>query len=210
MAEQIQDAAAAAGLEVAPAAGTLAADVQRQGPVPAVAPLVAAALCGLLQDLEGGRFQYFRPVGRWGYLAHQISRSQSGQGFRTILRHASPPWAEISCMQFPGVVAGAGQNWDSQKRAREIERRLARLRWVEQEQEREDSGLKGMWNRVRGRGRPSGKELYERMVKNADTMIMGMQEPDRDDDVLADVLRFTGVGPEDPGYRELVRRPATN
>ena len=47
------------------------------------------------------------------------------------------------------------------------------------------------------------------MVKNADTMIMGMQEPDRDDDVLADVLRFTGVGPEDPGYRELVRRPAT-
>ena len=103
-----------------------------------------------------------------------------------------------------------GQNWDSQKRAREIERRLARLRWVEQEQEREDSGLKGIWNRVRGRGRPSGKELYERMVKNADTMIMGMQEPDRDDDVLADVLRFTGVGPEDPGYRELVRRPAAN
>ena len=102
-----------------------------------------------------------------------------------------------------------GQNWDSQKRAREIERRLARLRWVEQEQEREDSGLKGMWNRVRGRGRPSGKELYERMVKNADTMIMGMQEPDRDDDVLANVLRFTGVGPEDPGYGELVRRSAT-
>ena len=102
-----------------------------------------------------------------------------------------------------------GQNWDSQKRAREIERRLARLRWVEQEQEREDSGLKGMWNRVRGRGRPSGKELYERMVKNADTMIMGMQEPDRDSHVLAEVLRFTGVGPEDPGYGELVHRPAT-
>ena len=100
-----------------------------------------------------------------------------------------------------------GQNWDSQKRAREIERRLARLRWVEQEQEREDSGLKGVWNRVRGRGRPSGKELYERMVKNADTMIMGMQEPDRDDDVLAEALRFTGVGPEDPGYPHLVRRP---
>ena len=76
MAEQIQDAAAAAGLEVALAAGPLAADVHRQRPVPAVAPLVAAALCGLPQDLEGHRFQYFRPVGRWGYLAHQISRSQ--------------------------------------------------------------------------------------------------------------------------------------
>ena len=47
------------------------------------------------------------------------------------------------------------------------------------------------------------------MVKNADTMIMGMQEPDRDSHVLAEVLRFTGVGPEDPGYGELVHRPAT-
>ena len=113
--------------------------------------------------------------------------------------------ALITC--FRESLPEPGRNWDSQKRAREIERRLARLRWVEQEQEREDSGLKGMWNRVRGRGRPSGKELYERMVKNADTMIMGMQEPDRDDDVLAEALRFTGVGPEDPGYPHLVRRP---
>ncbi len=40
-------------------------------------------------------------------------------------------------------------------------------------------------------------------------MIMGMQEPDRDSHVLAEVLRFTGVGPEDPGYGELVRRSAT-
>ena len=48
------------------------------------------------------------------------------------------------------------------------------------------------------------------MVKNADTMIMGMQEPDRDDRTFwPNVLRFTGVGPEDPGYGELVHRPAT-
>ena len=32
--------------------------------------------------------------------------------------------------------------------------------------------------------------------------------PDRDDDVIAEALRFTGVGPEDPGFRELLRRPA--
>ena len=100
-----------------------------------------------------------------------------------------------------------GRNWDSQKRAREIERRLARLRWVEQEQEREDSGLKGVWNRVRGRGRPTAQQLYNRMIENADAMILGMQEPDRDTDVLAEALRFTGVGPEDPGYPHLVRRP---
>ena len=101
-----------------------------------------------------------------------------------------------------------GQNWDSQKRAREIERRLARLRWVEQQQNDEDSGLKGVWNRVRGRRKPSGKDLYRKMIENADAMVLGMEEPDRDDDVIAEVLRFTGAGPEDPGFRNVARRPA--
>ena len=101
-----------------------------------------------------------------------------------------------------------GQNRDAQKRAREIERRLARLRWVEQQQNDEDSGLKGVWKRVRGRKKPSGKDLYRRMIENADAMVLGMGEPDRDDDVIAEALRFTGVGPEDPSLRELLRRPA--
>ena len=101
-----------------------------------------------------------------------------------------------------------GQNWDSQKRAREIERRLARLRWVEQQQNDEDSGLKGVWNRVRGRRKPSGKDLYRKMIENADAMVLGMEEPDRDDDVMAEALLFTGAGPEDPGFRNVARRPA--
>ena len=101
-----------------------------------------------------------------------------------------------------------GQNWDSQKRAREIERRLARLRWVEQQQNDEDSGLKGVWNRVRGRRKPSGKDLYRKMIENADAMVLGMEELERDDDVMAEALRFTGAGPEDPGFRNVARRPA--
>ena len=113
--------------------------------------------------------------------------------------------ALITC--FRESLPEPGRNWDSQKRAREIERRLARLRWVQQEQHREDSGLKGIWNRVRGKGIPSARDLYRRMIENADAMILGMQEPDRDTDVLAEALRFTGVGPEDPGYPHLVRRP---
>ena len=96
-----------------------------------------------------------------------------------------------------------GQNWDAQKRAREIERRLARLRWVEQQQNDEDSGLKGVWNRVRGRRKPSGKDLYRKMIENADAMVLGMEEPDRDDDVMAEALLFTGAGPEDPGFRNV-------
>ena len=63
--------------------------------------------------------------------------------------------ALITCFQ--ESLPEPGQNWDSQKRAREIERRLARLRWVEQQQNDEYSGLKGAWNRVRGRRRPSGQ-----------------------------------------------------
>ena len=108
--------------------------------------------------------------------------------------------ALITC--FRESLPEPGQNWDAQKRAREIERRLARLRWVEQQQNDEDSGLKGVWNRVRGRRRPTAKQLYDRMIENADAMILGMQ------DGIAEALRFTGVGPEDPGFRELLRRPA--
>ena len=47
--------------------------------------------------------------------------------------------ALITC--FRESLPEPDQNWDSQKRAREIERRLARLRWVEQQQNDEDSGL---------------------------------------------------------------------
>ena len=46
------------------------------------------------------------------------------------------------------------------------------------------------------------------MIENADAVILGMDELDRDDDVLAEVLRFTGAGPEAPGLVELLRRPA--
>ena len=114
--------------------------------------------------------------------------------------------ALITC--FRESLPEPGQNWDSQKRAREIERRLARLRWVEQQQNDEDSGLKGVWNRVRGRRRPTAKDLYRKMIENADAMVLGMEEPDRDDDVMAEALRFTGAGPEDPGFRNVARRPA--
>ena len=116
---------------------------------------------------------------------------------------------ELALITFYGEsLPEPGQNWDAQKRSREIERRLARLRWVEQEQNREDSGIKGVWNRVRGKRIPSGKDLYKGMIENADVMILGMQEPDLDTDVLAEVLRFTGVVPGDPGFGELLRRPA--
>ena len=76
MAQQFQRTASVAGLEVAPTPGPLAADVHHQGPVPAVAPLCAAVLLGLPQDLQGNGFQDLGPVGRCGCHAHQPGRLQ--------------------------------------------------------------------------------------------------------------------------------------
>ena len=76
MAQQLQRAAAMAGLEVAPGPGPLTADVHHQGPVTAVAPLIAAALRRLPQDLQGDGLQYLSPVGRHGCHAHPPAQPQ--------------------------------------------------------------------------------------------------------------------------------------
>ncbi len=87
---------------------------------------------------------------------------------------------------FRESVPEPGVEWDGERRAREIERRLARLRWVEREQEREFGGLKGVWNRLAGRGKVSGKDLYQRMLNEADGMSRGPQG-------LEEVMRSSGV-----------------
>ena len=94
--------------------------------------------------------------------------------------------------RFRESVPDPGQSWDSHRRMREIERRLARLRWVEGEQAKEFSGLKGVWNNVMGRRRVTGRELYERMIDQADAMLLAMQE-DRSQDIMTEVERFTGA-----------------
>ena len=76
---------------------------------------------------------------------------------------------------FHELAPEPGVAWDGERRAREIERRLSRLRWVEREQEREYGGLKGVWNRLVGRHKVSGKELYQRMLREADGMLEPMQ-----------------------------------
>ena len=40
----------------------------------------------------------------------------------------------------------------------------------------------------------TGKLLYDRMIENADGMLAAMQE-DRYDDIIHDVMRFTGGDP---------------
>ena len=71
-------------------------------------------------------------------------------------------------MYFGDTVPDLGVPWTLDQRYREVERRLARLRWLQEQQDRERTGLRGLANRVRGRKLPSGKELYQRMQDYAD------------------------------------------
>ena len=102
---------------------------------------------------------------------------------------------------FMESVPDPGEVWNPAKRAREIERRLRRIRWSEAEQRREFGGFRGAWNWLVGRKRVSGKELYQRMVAEADEMMGAIADLDRGERVLDEVMRFTGMEVQGPGSR---------
>ena len=85
-----------------------------------------------------------------------------------------------------------GENWDCRRKYREIDTRLKRLRWVNRELRKEYGGFKGAWNWLMGRGLPTGKELYSKMVDEADDMIMAMEEG-REVDILQEVMKYSGL-----------------
>ena len=98
---------------------------------------------------------------------------------------------------FRESVPEPGQSWDPHRRAREIERRLARLRWVEGEQQKERSGVRGMWNWLIGKPPLTGKMLYDKMIEHADGMLAAMNEERYSKDIMSDVMRFTGSVADD-------------
>ena len=91
---------------------------------------------------------------------------------------------------FNESIPDPGENWDSRRRYREIDIRLKRLGWVRRELRKEYGGLKSAWNWLRGL--PIGKELYERMVAEAEDMIMSMGE-EREVDILQEVMKYSGL-----------------
>ena len=50
----------------------------------------------------------------------------------------------------------------------------------------------GHRNWLLGRGLPTGKELYSKMVDEADDMIMAMEEG-REVDILQEVMKYSGM-----------------
>ena len=80
-----------------------------------------------------------------------------------------------------------------------MERRIARLRWVSDEEAKEFNGIKGIFNRILGRHKLSGKEMYEeKMVEEADWMVTAMRAGRQDADVISEVASFVGLGSGPP------------
>ena len=99
---------------------------------------------------------------------------------------------------FGESVPDPSENWDASRRWREMERRIARLRWVAEEEAREFSGIKGIFNRILGRRRLGGKEMYEKMVAEADWMVTAMRAGRDDADVISEVMNCVGLGSGPP------------
>ena len=93
---------------------------------------------------------------------------------------------------FNESIPDPGENWDGQRKYREIDALLKRLRWVNRELKKEYGGIKGAWNWLMGRGLPTGKEIYTKMVDEADDMIMAMGE-EREVYILQEVMRYSGM-----------------
>ena len=96
---------------------------------------------------------------------------------------------------FKESVPEPGQSWDPHRRAREIERRLARLRWVEGEQQKERRWVRGLWNWLIGKPPLTGKMLYERMIQHADGMLAAMSNERFQENIVDQAMQFVGSGP---------------
>ena len=94
---------------------------------------------------------------------------------------------------FHESVPDPGAAWDNERRAREIEKRLRRLRWVDGEQAKEYGGWKGVWNRLQGKAPVTGKELYMKMLDEADDLMSIVDVAPGAPGAMEQVLRYSGV-----------------
>ena len=80
---------------------------------------------------------------------------------------------------FQESVPNPGARWDDDRRNREVEKRLARIRWVERELAHEFTGIRGVLNWLAGKTRLTGKDLYRKMVIEADEIMESAAEATR-------------------------------
>ena len=94
---------------------------------------------------------------------------------------------------FREAIPDPKESWDESRRWREVERRIARLRWVADEEQKEYGGIKGILNRIMGKRKPTGKEMFEKMVSEADWMVEAMRAGRTDRDVISEVQGYLGL-----------------
>ena len=72
---------------------------------------------------------------------------------------------------------------------------MARLRWLDEQDELEFTGVRGAWNWLMGRGRMSAHELFEKMRSDVDYMITVAREerPLTFADEVLDVVGLKGL-----------------
>ena len=103
---------------------------------------------------------------------------------------------------FDDTLPDPGMEWDGDRRLREINRRIARLLWVEQE--REFGGIRGVFNWLVGRRRLGGKELVDRMLAEADLIMAVLPEASApralldgkgmpEGEIMPDLVRYVDV-----------------
>ena len=83
---------------------------------------------------------------------------------------------ELALIYMGETLPDPGMEWDGERRLREINRRVSRLLWVKQEQDKEFGGVRGVFNWLSGRTRLSSKELVKRMLEEADDIMMVIPE----------------------------------
>ena len=67
---------------------------------------------------------------------------------------------ELAMIFMGETLPDPGMDWDGDRRLREINRRVSRLLWVKQEQDREFGGVRGVFNWLSGRTRLSSLEAW--------------------------------------------------
>ena len=67
---------------------------------------------------------------------------------------------ELALIFMGETLLDPGVDWDGDRRLREINRRVSRLLWVKQEQDREFGGVRGVFNWLSGRTRLSSLEAW--------------------------------------------------
>ena len=67
---------------------------------------------------------------------------------------------ELAMIFMGETLSDPGMDWDGDRRLREINRRVSRLLWVKQEQDREFGGVRGVFNWLSGRTRLSSLEAW--------------------------------------------------